>query len=70
MPTAGAAAAVAAGFGAFVAASCTPPPTTVTLGPFTVPLPPIGAEATPVDYVIDIPGIPPQELTPDRKSVV
>ncbi|MEI2817440.1 MAG: hypothetical protein V9E99_13455 [Microthrixaceae bacterium] len=52
------------GLFAFVAASCTPPPTTVTLGPFTVPLPPIGAEATPVDYVIDIPGIPPQELTP------
>ena len=55
---------LAVGLFAFVAASCTPPPTTVTLGPFTVPLPSIGAEATPVDYVIDIPGIPPQELTP------
>ncbi len=49
---------------AFVGASCAPPPTTFNFGPFTVPLPPIGAQATPVNYEIDIPGIPPVELTP------
>ena len=49
---------------AFVAASCTPPPTTFNLGPFTVPLPAIGAAATPVNYSVDIPGIPPIQLTP------
>lgn len=49
---------------AFVGASCAPPPTTFNFGPFTVPLPPIGAAATPVDYNIDIPGVPPIELTP------
>ena len=50
---------------AFLAASCTPPPTTFTLGPITVPLPPIGAAAAPIDYVIDIPGIPSVQLTPE-----
>ncbi|MGB3411081.1 MAG: hypothetical protein WBA45_07765 [Microthrixaceae bacterium] len=49
---------------AFVGASCAPPPTTFNFGPFTVPLPPIGAQATPVNYEVEIPGIPPIELTP------
>lgn len=49
---------------AVVAASCAPPPTTINLGPFTAPLPPIGAQAAPVEYVIDIPGVEPVELTP------
>ena len=49
---------------AFLATSCAPAPTTFNVGPLTVPLPPIGAAATPVDYVIDIPGIPAIELTP------
>jgi len=53
----------------FLAASCTPPPTTFNLGPFTVPLPPIGVAAAPVDYVIDIPGIPSIELTPYIPSI-
>ena len=47
-----------------VLASCAPPPTTFNFGPLTVPLPPIGATAAPVEYVIDIPGIPSVELTP------
>jgi hypothetical protein len=49
---------------AFIAASCSAPPTTFSFGPFTVPVPRIGAAATPVDYAIDVPGIPSVQLTP------
>lgn len=49
---------------AFIATSCAPPPTTFNFGPYTLALPPIGAEATPVVYEIDVPGIPSVELTP------
>jgi hypothetical protein len=52
------------GASALLVASCAPPPTTFTFGPLTVPLPSIGAAASPVDYVIDIPGVEPIELTP------
>lgn len=50
--------------GTLVLMSCTPPPTTFEIGPATVALPPIGAAAAPVEYVIDIPGVEPIELTP------
>ena len=54
-----------AGVLALVVASCTPPPTTFDLGPLTVPLPPISASiADPVEYEIEVPGIPSVELTP------
>lgn len=57
------------GLVAVVVASCTPPPTTYSFGPVTVPLPPIGAAAAPVNYTIDIPGIPSVMLTPEIPSV-
>ncbi len=54
-----------AGVLALVVASCTPPPTTFDLGPLTVPLPPISASiADPVEYEVQVPGIPSVQLTP------